>query len=1050
MNEPNKITLKLTTTKTNKFIVSIKSINSSEKEIIIKLNKNNKQEEYNPSITFTDSSFSICDENEINLLEELNHNPEEFKFYTIQFQHKQYSVLFEVLFAIIISEFKKSIEKEFIITKTIIEFEKENKIVKERIKIALQAIGLKGIIIKTRKTEYKYEDQGSLLNELLERINEYQHYQHMIEKAKEQSMDKIQKEELIHSKRIISNEESFYEEMINKFSTKERTQMNLCRLDNYCLFIASRYFDSINDHINFIFVSKRLRNNMEKFHYNPVSITKKTKHYFPNIETQHLYTKEDKYIEGGRIIQYVDWNKKSYSETQTTDKKKKERKIEYKKIIWMDKDTKTFSKIKETGEVIIPLQVKEMDHHCFFNYWYFEKLVIPETVNHIPQRCLEYCFELTSITLPLKNSHIICNNKIFLNSPKLKQYIYLTDVVKEINGKEVNWFTTFTIPSFVTSLAEDSFFKCSELENLVIPETVKIIPKYCLKFINSLTNITIPLNKSQLICGNQIFDHFNNHLKHQICLPIGIKIINNEQVNGLKVIIPSTITSLDENCFETYNNFTEISFPNSIQQFPKNCLKKCSNLANIHLPLNQTRFVMYGKIFGKNPHLEQIISLPKSIKSINDNNISFFGTIEIPSFVTSLDENCFDGFDYFLRELIIPSTVKIIPKKCFESVHGLKKLTIPIDDTQMIIDNKIFSKTSHFDQVYNLPFNIKRINNKKVNSSYTITIPSFVTSLDENCFDCYCLHQQVIIPDSVQYIPRKTVLKLTSLTSLILPSKFEVIENKVFFVFNKCLEIFELPKKLKTLNKKQIEKYEPLKTYTIPTNVTKLSDYCFANCEELTEIKGLENIKEFGKGCFLNCPKLDREQYPLVKQNIKEYLVDFINEEEQKQLESWSDLKCNEIIFDSDFDDWSFQSNQFKERIIKKKQLLFLIEDTDGEKFGYFENTSICENDFKLKKSDLNSFAFNLKSNGRLPSPMKFESKTEWNKCNLSYKSDSVLITIGDIHLCKKESKNQSFCEQNEDIFNYHGFEKGLCGKIGEKCWGEKFVPKRFVVVQMN
>ena len=48
--------------------------------------------------------------------------------------------------------------------------------------------------------------------------------------------------------------------------------------------------------------------NMEKFHYNSISLNKKTVKYFPNIETFHVYKEEDEYLEGGRISRYVNWN----------------------------------------------------------------------------------------------------------------------------------------------------------------------------------------------------------------------------------------------------------------------------------------------------------------------------------------------------------------------------------------------------------------------------------------------------------------------------------------------------------------------------------------------------------------------------------------------------------------------------------------------------------------------------------------------------------------------------------------------------------------------
>ena len=68
---------------------------------------------------------------------------------------------------------------------------------------------------------------------------------------------------------------------------------------------------------------------------------------------------------------------------------------------------------------------------------------------------------------------------------------------------------------------------------------------------------------------------------------------------------------------------------------------------------------------------------------------------------------------------------------------------------------------------------------------------------------------------------------------------------------------------------------------------------------------------------------------------------------EKNQLEEWTGLKCSDIVFDSDVDNWSVRTSVFNERIIGKKQLVFLIEDKDeGEKFGYYLNTEVVEKYF--------------------------------------------------------------------------------------------------------
>ena len=189
--------------------------------------------------------------------------------------------------------------------------------------------------------------------------------------------------------------------------------------------------------------------------------------------------------------------------------------------------------------------------------------------------------------------------------------------------------------------------------------------------------------------------------------------------------------------------------------------------------------------------------------------------------------------------------------------------------------------------------------------------------------------------------------------------------------------------------------------------------------------------------------------YPQVKQNIEDHLNDTLNEKEQKQFEEWTGLKCTDIVFDSNVDNWSQHTSVFDERIIGKKQLVFLIEDIDGEKFGYYLNTEIIEKyDLGMNETDNKSFEFNLESNGRLKQPMKFEIEHLYGGGYCLYEKSWIgnLISLGDIRLFKENNKNESCCWQHEDKFDYHGIWKALCGKT----WPNYFTPKRILVIQMK
>ena len=135
------------------------------------------------------------------------------------------------------------------------------------------------------------------------------------------------------------NDDEFTRELSKKFNTKQRSKMKMCKLDNYCLFIASRYFESLDDHINLVKTCKRMERNMEKFHYNPTSLNKIIMEWFPNVETLHIYKEDDEYLEGGRIIGYCDWLRKGWYESEKIKEENKGKKIEFKRLVWTEADT---------------------------------------------------------------------------------------------------------------------------------------------------------------------------------------------------------------------------------------------------------------------------------------------------------------------------------------------------------------------------------------------------------------------------------------------------------------------------------------------------------------------------------------------------------------------------------------------------------------------------------------------------------------------------------------------------------------------------------------
>ena len=61
----------------------------------------------------------------------------------------------------------------------------------------------------------------------------------------------------------------------------------------------------------------------------------------------------------------------------------------------------------------------------------------------------------------------------------------------------------------------------------------------------------------------------------------------------------------------------------------------------------------------------------------------------------------------------------------------------------------------------------------------------------------------------------------------------------------------------------------------------------------------------------------------------------------------------------------------------------------------------------------------------------------------LTSNDDKILIKLGDICLMKKDNKNESYCNQNEDNFDYCRINNALSLNYN-------FIPKRLIVIQMK
>ena len=211
------------------------------------------------------------------------------------------------------------------------------------------------------------------------------------------------------------------------------------------------------------------------------------------------------------------------------------------------------------------------------------------------------------------------------------------------------------------------------------------------------------------------------------------------------------------------------------------------------------------------------------------------------------------------------------------------------------------------------------------------------------------------------------------------------------------------------------------------------------------EKEEFENRKNKERNKIENEYKLLMNQCSIYSEKMKlcEMNLDF---QEVKQLEQWTNKKCSEVLFDSDKDDWSQNTSVFGDKIYGKSNLMFIVEDTNNNKFGGYLTSTIDKYDDYI--IDKNAFVFSLKSNGRINGTKKFDISNSCYSFKIWMKSNSeYLFKFGyeDLGIFKKSYKNGGWTQPTS--YNYEGISSALSGK---NSYSTPYSMKRFIVIQMK
>ena len=323
------------------------------------------------------------------------------------------------------------------------------------------------------------------------------------------------------------------------------------------------------------------------------------------------------------------------------------------------------------GELVLPEGLTELGTHTFESSG-LTRIVIPESLTYLPERCFMRCEKLTEVVMHDGITEL--GDWCFSCTDALENI----DLPKGLT--EIPWgcfsdsgLKRVSIPDGVTTLRVNAFNGCASLEEVEIPDSVTMIYDHAFADTKSLKTIELPAGLTATSYG--LFSG-----------------------SGLESItLPDGMIGLSRDTFLDCKNLTTVVMPDSMEVFGEYCFARCTSLKSLELPKN-TRVVEYGAF--ESTGLEQIVIpegcthvggyafsdcdsltevvFPDSVFYIGDYTFrsnDAIDTVVLPTSLKSVPRGMF--MDSSIREVVIPDGVTTISSQAFWWAEKLEKVVIP-------------------------------------------------------------------------------------------------------------------------------------------------------------------------------------------------------------------------------------------------------------------------------------------------------------------------------------------------------------------------------------
>ena len=526
----------------------------------------------------------------------------------------------------------------------------------------------------------------------------------------------------------------------------------------------------------------------------------------------------------------------------------------------------TFYNCSTIPSIVIPDGITKIGTGAFENCSSLSSMAIPESVTAIGDYAFKNCYSITRINIPSGVTSI--GREAFRDCSLLASDIVIPEgvtTIGEFTFAGCSSIPSVSIPSSVTTIEGAAFWKCFSLKELIIPDGVTSIGHSAVKECTSLTSLVIPIGVTTL--NEWTFEGTSNLTT--LSIPSKLTTINQNafyRADGLKYL---TIVGDNVADYEIYRNmlsrvgnilifvndglYDQYASTPGWSDFSKYIVSAdMLELKTVDLVANESRSSLFSE-FGNNSQYVCNLKIRGTINAYdimalrnktihllyldlseakivaNDGGYEYYSGCSL-SADNVLGRHCFA--DLYLKEVILPDSLKSIEQEAFKGCKYLEKVVI--GEGTKTIGREAFRDCNLLNEV---------------------NLPNSLELIDEYAFNNCKLGSVLVIPDKIEKIKRYSFNNCQGVDSIVIGSGVKEIEYEAFRYCSNLRSI-KFNRKLSKIGGGAFSECRSLLLADLPYSVETIEARAFENCSNLTSLKIPSLTRSIGDRAFSGCNQI--------------------------------------------------------------------------------------------------------------------------------------------------------------------------------------------------